>query len=149
MIEELAVVAKIENNQVWVQAGANKGCGGCQQKSSCSTSVLDKLTRKREVAVDSEIELKAGDEVVIGIEEGVLIKASLLLYLIPLLAMGLAGGLTQQLLPAGFVRADLVTAGVALASLGSSLWLINKLQRSFFFAHFPRPVVIKKLLRSS
>ena len=145
MIEELAVVAKIENNQVWVETRATKGCGGCQQNSVCSTSVLDKLIRKKAVAVDCDIELKTGDEVVVGIEEGVLIRASLLLYLLPLLAMVTGGGVAQSMLPLDYGKADLVVAGVALASLGLSLWLINKLQQSFFFPYLARPVVIKKV----
>jgi len=145
VIEEIAVVAKIENNQVWVETRATKGCGGCQQKSGCSTSVLDKLIRKRAVAVDCDIDLKAGDEVVVGIEEGVLIRASLLLYFLPLLAMGAGGALAQGLLPVGYGKADLVISGVALASLGLSLWLINKLQQSFFFPYLSRPVVLKKV----
>lgn len=145
MIEEIAVVAKIENNQVWVETRGAKGCGGCLQKSACSTSVLDKMIRKRAVAVDCDIDLKAGDEVVVGIEEGVLIRASLLLYLLPLLAMGTGGALAQSFVSADYGKADLVVAGVALASLGLSLWLINKLQQSFFFPYLARPVVIKKV----
>lgn len=145
MIEEIAVVAKIEHNQVWVETRAATGCGGCRQKSVCSTSVLDKLIRKRAVAVDCDIELKPGDEVVVGIEEGVLIRASLLLYMLPLLAMGAGGALAQSWLPMGYGKADLVIAGAALSSLGLSLWLINKLQQSFFFPYLSRPVVIKKV----
>ncbi|MGR9116811.1 MAG: SoxR reducing system RseC family protein [Gammaproteobacteria bacterium] len=148
MIEETAIVAKIENNQVWVETRATKGCGGCQQKSVCSTSVLDKMIQKRAVEVDCDIELKTGDEVVVGIEEGVLIRASLLLYLLPLLAMVLVGAVTQELLPAGADKGDLMVAGTALASLGLSLWLINKLQHSFLFSYFARPVVIKKVERA-
>lgn len=147
MIEELAIVAKIENNEVWVETRATKGCSGCLQKNGCSTSVLDKLIRKKAVAVDCDIDLKAGDEVLVGIEEGVLIRASLLLYLLPLLAMVLGGGLAQGLIAPDYGEADLIVAGVALSSLGLTLWLINKLQRSFFFPYFARPVVLKKIGR--
>lgn len=147
MIEETAVVAKIENNQVWVETRGAKACGGCHQKNTCSTSVLDKMIQKRPVAVDCDIELETGDEVVVGIEEGVLIRASLLLYLLPLLAMVTGGAAAQVLLPEGFDKADLVVAGTALGSLGMTLWLINKLQRSFFFPYFARPVVLKKVER--
>ena len=145
MIEETAIVAKIENNQVWVESKPTSGCGGCQQKSACSTSVLDKFIHKRAVAVDCDIELKAGDRVIIAIDEGVLIRASLLLYLLPLLTMVAAGAVAQWLLPAGFVKADLVIAAVSLSSLVLSLFLINRLQNSFFLPYLARPVVLKKI----
>ncbi len=144
MIEETAVVAKIEHNQVWVESAPKQGCGGCMQKSSCSTSVIDKFIKKRSIAVDCEIELKPGDEVIIGISEGVLIKASLLLYMLPLVVMVLSGAVAEGLLPSAYKNADLVIAGTAISTLLLSLWAIAKLQQSFFFTFFSRPVVIRK-----
>lgn len=144
MIEENAVVAKIEHNQVWVESKPKQGCGGCLQKSSCSTSVLDKFIKKRSIAVDCEIELKPGDEVIIGISEGILIKASLLLYMLPLVVMVLSGASAEALLPSAYENADLVIAGTAISALLLSLWAIAKLQQSFFFTFFSRPVVIRK-----
>lgn len=144
MIEENAVVAKIEHNQVWVESKPKQGCGGCLQKSACSTSVLDKFIKKRSIAVDCEIELKPGDEVIIGISEGILIKASLLLYMLPLVVMVLSGASAEALLPSAYENADLVIAGTAISALLLSLWAIAKLQQSFFFTFFSRPVVIRK-----
>lgn len=144
MIEENAVVAKIEHNQVWVESKPKHGCGGCLQKNSCSTSVLDKFIKKRSIAVDCDIEIKTGDEVVIGISEGILIKASLLLYMLPLLVMVLCGAVAEAFLPSGYEYADLVIAGTAISALLLSLWAISKLQHSFFYTFFSRPVVIRR-----
>ena len=144
MIEENAIVAKIEHNQVWVESKPKQGCGGCLQKSSCSTSVLDKFIKKRSIAVDCDIEIKAGDEVVIGISEGVLIKASLLLYMLPLLVMVLCGAVAEAFLPSGYEYADLAIAGAAISALLLSLWAISKLHQSFFYTFFSRPVVIRR-----
>ncbi|MCD2449256.1 SoxR reducing system RseC family protein [Methylicorpusculum oleiharenae] len=145
MIEEIAVVAKVENHQVWVESKPASGCGGCKQNGSCSTSVLSKMIRKRSVEVDSDIDLRAGDEVVIGIQESVLIRASMLLYLTPLVVMVLVGMSVQELLPPEYDKADLTVAGMSLLSLGLTLWVINKMQASFFFPYFSRPVVLKKV----
>lgn len=144
MIEENAVVAKIEHNQVWVESKPKQGCSGCLQKSSCSTSVIDKFIKKRSIAVDCDIELKTGDEVVIGISEGILIKASLLLYMLPLLVMVLCGAVAEVFLPSGYEYADLIIAGTAISALLLTLWAISKLQQSFFYTFFSRPVVIRK-----
>lgn len=145
MIEETAVVAKIEHNQVWVESASKQGCGGCLQKNSCSTSVIDKFIKKRSIAVDCELDLKAGDEVVIAIDEGMLIKASLLLYLLPLVCMVFGGAIAEWLLIPDFEHADLVIAGSAIAALLLSLGVISKLQRTFFFPYFSRPVVVRKI----
>jgi sigma-E factor negative regulatory protein RseC len=145
MIEEIAVVAKVENHQVWVESKPASGCGSCKQNGSCSTSVLSKMIRKRSVEVDSDIDLRAGDEVVIGIQESVLIRASMLLYLAPLVVMVLVGISVQELLPPDYDKADLTVAGMSFLSLGLTLWIINKMQASFFFPYFSRPVVLKKM----
>lgn len=145
MIEETAIVARVENHQVWVETNPKHGCGGCLQKSSCSTSVLDKFMKKRAVVVDSDIELKKGDEVVIGIDEGLLIRASVLLYLVPLCIMVSAAGIAQWLLPESTAHADLIIAISAISGLALSLWLISSLQNSWFFPYFSRPVVVKKI----
>ena len=69
MIEELAVVVKIENYQVWVEGGQNSACGGCLQKASCTTNALGSVLKKKSVRVDSDIELKTGDQVTVAIDE--------------------------------------------------------------------------------
>ncbi|MGZ8186643.1 MAG: SoxR reducing system RseC family protein, partial [Methylobacter sp.] len=81
MIEELAVVIKIENHQIWVESGQNSACGGCQQKAACTTSALGSVLKKKPVPVDSGIQLKTGDKVMVAIDENLLLRASLLLYL--------------------------------------------------------------------
>ncbi|MDO8845047.1 SoxR reducing system RseC family protein [Methylicorpusculum sp.] len=145
MIEETAVVSKVENHHVWVESKPASGCGSCKQNGSCSTSVLSKMIRKRSVEVDSDIDLRTGDEVVIGIQESVLIRASMLLYLAPLVVMVLVGISVQELLPPDYDKPDLTVAGVSFLSLGVTLWVINKMQASFFFPYFSRPVVLKKI----
>lgn len=142
MIEENAVVAKIENGQVWVESKQGSGCSGCQQKASCSTSALSKLVKKRSVAVDSAFKLNVGDEVVVGIEEGILLRASLMLYLLPLIFMFLGGGLGSWLIPQNFEFRELLIAGSAIGSLLLSLMLINKIQALLLFNPKACPVVV-------
>lgn len=147
MIEENAVVAKIENGQVWVESKQGSGCSGCQQKAGCSTSALSKLVKKRSVAVDSAFQLKVGDEVVVGIEEGVLLRASLMLYFVPLLFMFLGGGLANWLIPAAFEVRELLIAGCAVSSLLLSLFCINKIQSLLLISLKASPTVVTVVSR--
>jgi len=145
MIEELAVVVKIENHQVWVENGQSSGCGGCQQKASCTTNAIGSVLKKKSVPVDCDIQLKTGDEVVVAIDENLLLRASLLLYLMPLIALFTGAGIAEWMLPDNDQYADLWIAGSALLSFLLSLWLINKAQRLLILNYYARPVVIRKV----
>ncbi|WAK01254.1 SoxR reducing system RseC family protein [Methylobacter sp. YRD-M1] len=145
MIEEIAVVVKTENHQVWVESRQSGACAGCKQKASCSTSAIGSVIGKKAVAVDSQIALRAGDEVIVAVDEGLVLKASVLLYLAPLMAMFASTGAVHWLLAGTGPHADLWTAGGALLGLSLSMWLINRLQKLFLMTHCTRPIVLKKL----
>ena len=145
MIEELAVVVKIENHQVWVEAGQNSACGGCQQKASCTTNALGNVLKKKTVPVDSCIQLKPGDQVMVAIDESLLLRASLLLYLVPLIALFTGAGIADWLSANNALSADLWIAGSALLSFLFSLWLINKVQILLLLNYYARPVVVRKI----
>ncbi|MCX7092268.1 MAG: SoxR reducing system RseC family protein [Methylobacter sp.] len=142
MIEELAVVVKIENHQVWVESGANSACGGCLQKASCTTNALGSVLKKKSVPVDSDIQLKTGDQVMVAIDENLLLRASLLLYLLPLIALFTGAGLADWLVTD---NADVWIAGSAMLSFLFSLWLINKAQSLLIMNYYARPVVVRKI----
>jgi sigma-E factor negative regulatory protein RseC len=145
MIEESAVVVKIENRQAWVESGHNGACGGCQQKASCTTNALGGILKKKQVPVDSDIQLKTGDQVIVAIDENLLLRASLLLYLVPLIALFTGAGIADWLLVDHTGNADLWIAGSALLSFLLSLWLINKAQSRLILSYYARPVVVRKV----
>lgn len=144
MIEESAVVVKIENHQVWVESGPNSACGGCLQKASCATNAVCSVLKKKPVPVDSDMQLKTGDQVMVAIDENLLLRASLLLYLLPLIALFTGAGIADWLLDK-MQYADLWIAGSAALSFLVSLWLINKAQGPLILSRNARPVVVKKV----
>jgi len=143
MIEELAVVVKIDNHQVWVESGQTGACGGCLQKTSCTTNVIGSVLKKKSVPVDCDIPVKIGDSVMVAIDENLLLSASLLLYLLPLIALFIGAGIADGLLD-NSTSADLWIAASAIVSFLLSLWLINKVQKLLMLS-IRRPVVVKKL----
>lgn len=143
MIEELAVVVKIENHQVWVEAGPNSACGGCAQKTSCTTNAIGSVLKKKSVPVDCDIQLKTGDQVMVAIDENLLLRASLLLYLLPLIGLFTGAGIADWWLDNA--NQDLWIAGSALLSFVLILWLINKTQSLLILNYYARPVVVKKV----
>jgi sigma-E factor negative regulatory protein RseC len=145
MLEEFATVVKIENHQVWVESGQPSSCGGCQQKSTCTTSALDSVIKKKPIPVDSEIQLKTGDKVIVAIDESLLLRASLLLYILPLVALFTGAGIADWLLIDSTDYADLWIAGSAVLNFFLMLWLINKLQGRLILNYYARPIVVRKV----
>jgi sigma-E factor negative regulatory protein RseC len=144
MIEETAVVVKIANHQVWVESAQNSACGGCLQKASCATSAIGSVLKKKSVPVDCDMQLKIGDQVTVAIDENLLLRASLLLYLLPLIALFAGAAIADGLLADNAPYADLWLAGSAVLSFLASLWLINKVQ-SLLVMGYARPVVVRKI----
>ncbi len=140
MIEELAIVVKIENHQVWVESGSKSACGGCQQKTSCTTNAIGSVLKKKSVPVDCGIQLKIGDQVMVAIDENLLLRASLLMYFVPLMALFTGAGIADSLL-----GTDLWIAFSAVLSFLAALWLINKAQSRLILNYYARPVVVRKV----
>ena len=89
MIEEQATVVRSDEQGVWVELQRQSACGQCAARSGCGTAVLGKVLGKRlsRVRALHSQPVKAGDRVVIGIQEGALVRGSLAVYLIPLLML--------------------------------------------------------------
>ncbi|MGZ8225161.1 MAG: SoxR reducing system RseC family protein [Methylococcaceae bacterium] len=145
MIEESAVVVKIDNRQVWVTSAQSSACGGCSQKAGCTTQTLASILNKKPVPVDSNLSLTIGDTVIVAIDEGLLLRASILLYLLPLIGLFAGAGVADWLLADNHPYAELSIAGSAVLSLLLALLLINKVQNLLLFNYYARPVVVKKL----
>lgn len=147
MIEETAHVVKVDRNRVWVASNQTSGCGGCAQKTSCTTQVIASVLKKKSVAVevDSMLSLCVGDVVTVAIDEKLLLLASLLMYMLPLLALLIGGGVVDWLLPDDNRSADVWIAGGALLGLLLSLCAIYRVQSLFLFGFYTRPLVVKKL----
>lgn len=144
MLEESAIVVKIENGQTWVVGTQNNACAACAQKTGCSSTALASVLKKKPVPVDSDIVLKAGDTVVVAIDEGVLLRAAFSLYLTPLCALFIGAGIADSLISDTTLYADLWIAGSAISSLVLALLGMQKLQKYTLFNDYARPVVVKK-----
>lgn len=98
MIEEVAQVIATEGEDAWVETSRRSSCGSCEAKG-CGTGALSQVLgrRSQRLRVKNPIDAVAGDSVVLGIAESALIKGSLAVYMVPLLAL-LAGGLLGEVM---------------------------------------------------
>ncbi len=100
MIEEQGRVIAVEPGAVWVETLRKSTCSACSAKAACGQGLLNQLgagARRGYVRALSELSLQVGDAVVIGVREDLLVRGSVLVYLLPLLGLFLAAGAAQWL----------------------------------------------------
>jgi len=93
MLETRAIVVQVQGNEALVEAIGEGGCGNCSSENGCSSSKLTQLfcSKPRQFKVHNEANAVIGDEVQITLPDGVLLRSSLLIYIVPL-ALLLSGG---------------------------------------------------------
>lgn len=124
MIEESATVVGVDNAYAYVETERRAACGGCQSKTSCSTTVLTGLFKRQHnrIRVLNPIQARPGEQVIIGMPESAFLKASAAAYLLPLLCMlGLA--MVGQLL----ARRFMLPGGELLSIAGGLLGFVTGL----------------------
>lgn len=125
MLEENAIVVDVERGMVELSTRAHSACGHCGASGSCAGGVLGELlgSRQNRLYLPNTLGLRAGERVVIGIPDGLLVRASLMAYLLPLIGL-FAGALAASSPTAG----DAAVAGAGLLGLGLGLlatWYIT------------------------
>jgi sigma-E factor negative regulatory protein RseC len=114
--EEGTVSGVLPGNRVQVTVQRSEACHSCSAKGACQT--LGGQTGDLALTLDNTVNAEPGDQVRITIEESALVKASLVLYLVP--ALCLIGGALGGTLIAGKTGWD--NDGTAL--LGSLVGLV-------------------------
>ena len=89
MIEEQAVVIKASKERVTLEVVRTKPCGLCGQVRGCGNSIWGKIFSHQSGHIETRNDLNAklGDIVILGIDESLMLKSSLMLYGVPLLSM--------------------------------------------------------------
>ncbi len=97
MLETRAIVVRKEAGLTLVEASGASGCSVCEGKG-CGSSKLTQLfcNKPRQFQVDNRIDAGIGDEVIVSVVEGTVLRGISLVYLLPLVLMfagaSLAGG---------------------------------------------------------
>jgi sigma-E factor negative regulatory protein RseC len=97
MITEQAIVTRCNGKQVELELQRGSACAECELSQGCGTGALGRLLGKRSkpLVIETDHDLKPGDRLHLGLSESALVKASLIVYGLPLLGMIVAGLLTS------------------------------------------------------
>jgi len=105
MIEEIGVICSVEhhNNQqvVMVETQIKSTCGSCEAQSNCGTSAIAKVFASKRERLRFQLNelVEVGQKVSLGIPEENLLKASAIVYCLPLFSLILSALLGQSTLP--------------------------------------------------
>ena len=105
MIEEIGVICDIKHHDsqqvVLVETQIKSTCGNCEAQSNCGTGAIAKVfARKRETLQFQLNEMvEVGQKVSLGIPEENLLKASAMVYCLPLFTLVLSSLIGQYMLP--------------------------------------------------
>ena len=89
MIEEQAIVIKASKERVTLEVVRSKPCELCGQVRGCGNSIWGKIFSHQSghIETHNKLNAKLGDIVILGIDETLMLKSSLMLYGVPLLLM--------------------------------------------------------------
>ncbi|PKH00626.1 SoxR reducing system RseC family protein [Paraglaciecola sp. MB-3u-78] len=105
MIEEIGVICAIEqhNSQqvVIVETQIKSTCGSCEAQSNCGTGAIANVfaTKRETLRFRLNEMVEVGQKVSLGIPEENLLKASAMVYCLPLLALVISALIGQTILP--------------------------------------------------
>ncbi|MEO1888371.1 MAG: SoxR reducing system RseC family protein [Cycloclasticus sp.] len=147
MIEEAATVKSVKEQSVKVLTTKSSACNQCSEADSCSTSVLAKFFGNKEIELQlfSDVPLKIGDEVLLGIEETVFIRLTVLIYFLPLCSLLIFATLGQFVVELFDVSNESPVILGAMIGFASCYFAIKFYIKHYFGAEKINPVILKKL----
>jgi sigma-E factor negative regulatory protein RseC len=101
MIEEIGTVVAVKGDNVWVETQVKTTCSGCKASEGCPSSTIAKAFTSKANLVYMEVPcaLVVGQQIKIGISEHALLRASLMVYVIPLLLLIFSAAALSAMLP--------------------------------------------------
>jgi sigma-E factor negative regulatory protein RseC len=126
MIEEVGRVIAVDNDEIVVETEIKTTCGSCEAQQNCGTGTIAKALapRRETLRFSTQLPVQVGSKVRLGIPEIALLKASVWLYLIPLLALVGGGAVLNWSLPTiGLMHEGWVIAASLLITLAVFVWV--------------------------
>jgi sigma-E factor negative regulatory protein RseC len=126
MLSESALVTRRDGNRVELELQRSSACDHCELSQGCGTGALGRLLgrRSRPLVIETDKDCEPGDRVLLELPESALVRASLLLYGLPLFGL-VFGGLLAALL----ALAEWLVVGIALVGLFAGFKLAARMTR--------------------
>lgn len=105
MLLETGRVVAVESDGVWVETIRKTTCGTCAAQKGCGHGMMNRISEGRRSLIRAlpgklkPAECAVNDEVSISIPEEVILRGSLIVYILPLLVMLLGAWIGASLFP--------------------------------------------------
>jgi sigma-E factor negative regulatory protein RseC len=129
MIEERVQVVAVQGRYAMVRAVSRAGgCGACAKHGGCAVSALGRFLRPggRTWKIQNTVAAAAGDEITLGLSDGVLLTAALLAYLLPMVSL-LVGAAVAATTATSELQVALGAGAGLLAGIGFARWQSERL----------------------
>lgn len=134
MITEIGTVQEIKKTYAVIKVQKSSACAQCSSRETCDIS-----NRDMTIEVINDIQAKKGDLVKLTMPEGTLLKASFLVYLLPVIAL-LAGAFSGKALAAAMdINQTLASLGGGFLLMGIVFYLLIRRHRSEEYQKRYRP----------
>ncbi len=145
MLKEQATVTRVVDRQVELEISRQSTCDHCDLSQGCGTGAIGRLLghRNKPVVIKSDVNLKAGDQVVLGLSDSGVLGASLLIYGLPLATMVVTSILSHWVTDGS----ELMTVVAAGAGFLSGFLFSATLAKKVFSKNFyPRVIQVNSEL---
>lgn len=127
MLETRATIVQIHDGRAMVNANQVSGCEQCNGQGCGSSKVAQLFCSKpRYFEVDNPIAAQPGDEVIVSVADGAVLRGIGLAYLLPIISMVIGAGLASYLSDATTENGDLYVAGGCVMGLVIGFWMSQK-----------------------
>jgi sigma-E factor negative regulatory protein RseC len=146
MLEETGYVISKENDYIWVETARKSACQSCMVSKGCGTSVISKLygDKVSRFRTRNTMDARVGDEIVIGMQEGGLIKGSLVVYALPLVLLLLFAILTEQFVGVSSHNSELLVVLAGITGLISGFVIVRWFSRRIANDARYQPVILRR-----
>jgi sigma-E factor negative regulatory protein RseC len=143
MLETRAVVVSVHGKSALVRADQGNGCGQCNGKG-CGTGKLSQLfcDKPRQFQVDNPINARVGDQVIVSVSDGAVLRGIGLLYGLPLLLLIVAASLGSALGSQGGYSDGYAALGALVGLVGG--FILARLISSRLGRGFARPYIARR-----
>jgi len=134
MIEEQAIVSGLDGELAIIRMQRQSACSQCELNKGCGTGAIGRLLghRSKPLAIRNDYDLKTGDRVLLGLPDRAFLKASLLIYGLPLVALIGSGLLAQW----AFTGSELSVYILSTAGFIAGLWVSGWIAKNHYSQQF-------------
>ncbi|WP_286237120.1 SoxR reducing system RseC family protein [Neptuniibacter halophilus] len=142
MIQENGKVVQVDAHGIWVETQRQSACASCAARNGCGQKLLASVGEGKRfifrVNNPEQLQVRTDDQVMVGIEEGAFMKATLFIYLVPLLALFIGAVVADALF-----GNELAIIAMAFAFLLTGFLLVRYGSATLFRSCRYQPVLMK------